>query len=163
MPITETENAEGSLSPASSPTSLGRVFALCAVVLIIFALNLFALQPFLMTTIGPRAAQTGYVLVRVLGILGLAFGLAKNAKRNRFQILSTVLLVGFIDQVFLKGIWIKHDMSVHPAAWAGIQPVNSMIFLNMALGYLFFIPLVLILAFFGMEATRFRKDWRARD
>ena len=104
-----------------------------------------------------------YILVRVAGLIFLAYGLAKNAKRNLFQVVSTVLLVGFIDQVFLKGIWIKQDMVAHPADWVGIEPTNSVIFLNMAMGYLFFIPIILILSFLGMESTRFKRDWKLRD
>ena len=141
--------------------SLGRVFSLSAGILVLFALNLFVLEPIVTREVGPRAAQFVYIGIRILGLVGLAYGLAKNAKRNRFQTISTVLLIGFIDQVFLKGIWIKQDMAVHPADWDGFEPVNSVIFLNMAMGYLFFIPVVLILAFVGMESTRFRRDWKA--
>jgi uncharacterized membrane protein YuzA (DUF378 family) len=140
---------------------LSRVFALSGGILALFALNLFVLQPLIATGIGPRAAQMIYILIRVAGMIGLAYGLAKNAKRNRFQTVSTVLLVGAIDQVLLKGLWIKRDMGIHPADWAGFEPVNSVIFLNMAMGYLFFIPIILILAFVGMESTRFRRDWKA--
>ncbi len=147
----------------ASAASLRRVFGLSLGVLGLFAFNLFELEPFLTRVSGPRAAQFAYILVRIVGLLGLAYGLAKNAKRNRFQTLSTVLLIGFIDQVILKGIWIKQDMAIHPAEWTGIEPTNAVIFLNMAMGYLFFVPLVLILAFVGMEATRFRRDWRVRD
>ncbi len=143
--------------------TLGRLFALCAGVLGLFALNLFVLQPLFTQVIGPRAAQMVYIFLRVAGLIFLAYGLAKFARRNRFQTVSTVLLVGFIDQVFLKGIWVRQDMAIHPADWTGFEPTNSVIFLNMAMGYLFFIPLVLILAFLGMESTRFTRDWKLRD
>ena len=82
--------------------SLGRVFSLSAGILVLFALNLFVLEPIVTREVGPRAAQFVYIGIRILGLVGLAYGLAKNAKRNRFQTISTVLLIGFIDQVFLK-------------------------------------------------------------
>lgn len=146
------------LEPSSA--SLRRVFLLSAGVLLLFAVNLFYLEPILSRALGARAAQFMYIVIRIVGLAGLAYGLAKNAKRNRFQTVSTVLLVGFLDQVFLKGIWIKRDIGIHPADWVGLEPTNSVIFLNMAMGYLFFVPIVLILAFLGMESTRFRRDWK---
>jgi len=142
---------------------LGRVFAMGGIVIAIFALNQFVFGPLFDRTIGPRAAQGVYVLIRVIGLAGLAYGLAKFAKRNRFQTLSTVLLVGFIDQVILKGLWIKQDIRIHPAEWVGFEPTTASIFLTMSYGYLFFTPLILILAFVGMESTRFRSDWSLRD
>jgi hypothetical protein len=142
---------------------LGRVFALCGLVIAIFALNQFVFGPIFERSFGPRAAQGVYVLIRVIGLVALAFGLAKFAKRNRFQTLSTVLLVGFADQVVVKGFWIKQDIRVHPADWVGFEPTTASIFLTMSYGYLFFTPLILILAFVGMESTRFRSDWSLRD
>ena len=144
-------------SPAEN---LVRLFALCGGILGIFALYLFVLQPLLTAGIGPRAAQLIYIVIRVGGLMVLAYTLAKDAKRNRLQVLSTVLLVGFIDQVLLKGLWIKRDMAVHPADWIGFEPTNAAIFVNMAIGYMFFIPIVAIFAFLGMESTRFRRDWQ---
>jgi hypothetical protein len=154
-----TERVESS----SGVHSLARVFTLSALILALFAVNLFLLEPIFTRSIGPRGAQFAYIVIRVAGLVLLAYGLATKAKRNRFQTISTVLLVGFIDQVLLKGIWVKQDMLIHPEAWTGIEPTNSVIFLNMAMGYLFFIPLILILAFFGMESTRFSRDWKLRD
>ena len=153
-------NRDETISPSKS---LSRVFAYSGGILALFALNLFVLEPLFHRSIGPRAAQLVYIVIRIVGIVVLAFLLTKNAKRNRFQTLSTVLLVGFIDQVVLKGIWIKQDMVIHPGDWTGIAPTSSAIFVNMAVGYLFFTPLILILAFFGMESTRFRKDWKLPD
>lgn len=129
-------------------------------ILALFALNLFVLQPLLTRGIGPGVAQVFYVLIRIVGLVFLAYVLTKNARRNRFQTLSTVVFIGFVDQVVLKGLWLKGEIVRNPADWTGIEPINSVIFLNMAMGYLFFIPVVLILAFFGMEATRFRRRWK---
>lgn len=150
----------GTLEPRLTTESLRRVFIISGGILALFALNLFVLEPVIHKLAGSRAAQVVYVLVRIAGLIGLAYALAKNAKRNRFQTITTVLLVGFLDQVVLKGIWIKRSMVADPAAWAGIAPENAAIFVNMAMGYLFFIPIILILAFVGMEATRFRSEWK---
>lgn len=131
-------------------------------VLSLFAMNLFVIEPILNRGVHPVAAQLTYIGIRVFGLIGLAFGLTRYAQRNRFQTISTVLLVGFIDQVFLKGLWIKRDIGANPAAWEGFTPTNAAIFVNMATGYLFFVPIVLILSFLGMEATRFKRDWTYR-
>ena len=145
----------------SSSENLIRLFSLCGGILAIFALYLFVLQPLVTTGVGPRAAQLVYIVIRVGGLILLAYLLAKDAKRNRLQVITTVLLVGFIDQVLLKGLWIKRDMAIHPADWVGFEPTNAAIFVNMAIGYMFFIPIVAIFAFLGMESTRFRRDWKA--
>jgi hypothetical protein len=145
-----------------SETALGRVLFLSLAVLILFAVNLFVLQPLISRGIGPRAAQFIYIIVRIIGLIGLAYSLSKNANRNRFQAVSTVLLVGFIDQVLFKSIWVKRDMLIHPADWVGMEPSNSMIFLNMSIGYLAFTPVILILAFVGMESTRLTRDWKVK-
>ena len=150
----------------ASRSSIALVFLLSGGILTLFALNQFAFGPLLEKSAGPRAAQMVYVVVRVAGLVGLAYGLASDskngAKRNRYQTLSTVIFVGFLDQVFLKGLWVKQDMLVHPEAWVGFEPSNASIFLTLAMGYLVFTPMILILAFFGMEATRFRRDWKAQ-
>lgn len=131
-------------------------------ILALFALNLFVLEPILSRLVGPKAAQFSYIIVRVIGLVALAFGLTRYALRNRFQTISTVLLVGLIDQVLLKGLWVKRDMALNPAAWEGFAPTNAAIFVNLSTGYLFFVPIVLILCFLGMEATRFKRDWTYR-
>ena len=101
----------------ASRSSISRVFMLSGAVLVLFGLNQFLFGPLIEAGIGPRAAQMVYVLIRVSGLVALAYFLAKNAKRNRFQTLSTVVFIGFIDQVLLKGLWVKQDMGLHPAAW----------------------------------------------
>lgn len=131
-------------------------------VLGLFGLNLFVIEPFLNHSVSPVVAQLSYIAIRVIGLVVLAFGLTRYAFRNRFQTISTVLMVGFIDQVFLKGLWVKRDIAANPAGWVGFEPTNSAIFVNMATGYLFFVPIVLILSFLGMEATRFKRDWTHR-
>lgn len=150
----------GNLSSAEN--SLSRLLTLCLGVLVIFALNLFVLQPLISRGVGPRAAQFFYIVIRIIGLVGLAYFLSKNAKRNRFQAVSTVLLVGFIDQVLFKSLWVKRDMGVNPADWIGMEPTNGMIFLNMSIGYLAFTPIILILAFVGMESTRLTRDWKVK-
>jgi hypothetical protein len=139
---------------------LGRVFALSAAALVVFALNLFVLEPLLSRVLSPVASQIFYIGVRIFGMIVLAYALTRFAGRSRIQVFSTVLLVGFIDQVGLKTLWIHRDMRIHPAAWQGFEPTSASIFVNMATGYLFFIPIVLILCFLGTESTRFRKDWK---
>ncbi len=141
---------------------LGWLLFLPLGILAVFASNLFILEPVIRSVFNPLVGQYAYIIIRVVGLVALAFGLARYAQRNRFQTVSTVLLVGFIDQVFIKGLWVKRDMTENPASWAGFEPTNAAIFVNLATGFLFFVPIVLILTFLGMEATRFRSDWKYR-
>ncbi len=148
---------------ASNTSSLAWVIGLPLAVILLFALNLFVFEPLLSRIANSAVAQILYIVIRIVGLIGLAFGLVKFGHRNRFQTVTTTLLVGFIDQVFLKGIWIKRDILANPEAWKGFEPTNAAVFVNMATGYLFFIPIVLILSFVGMESTRFRRDWSLKS
>lgn len=162
-------NPEDPTSPSPAESNLEKsrvvalswVFGLCGGLLVIFAINLFLLEGWMRTAIGPLAAQYVYIAIRVLGLGALAHGLTRYAFRNRFQVISTVLLVGFIDQVFIKGLRIKQDILANPGNWTGFEPTNAAIFVNMATGYLFFIPVVLIVSFLGMFSTHFMREWRA--
>jgi hypothetical protein len=142
-----------------APFYLVRALALGFGVLIVFAVNLFLLEQFFRGAFGPVAAQYIYLAIRILGLGFLAYGLTRFALRNRFQTISTVLLVGLVDQVLLKGLWVKRDIAANPANWEGFAPTDAAIFVNMATGYLFFVPIVLILCFVGIEGTKFRKEW----
>jgi hypothetical protein len=155
-----TPRTESETPQAPARNQVARVLQFSGGILALFALNQFAFGPLIESAVGGRAAQAVYVAIRVIGLVALAYLLAKNAKRNRFQTLSTVILVGFIDQVFFKGIWVKQDLSLHPEAWVGFEPTTASIFLTLAMGYLFFTPMILILGFFGIESSRFRRDWK---
>lgn len=154
-----TDSAEGELEH-SRVVALSWVFGLCGGLLVLFAVNLFFLEGWIRTSIGPLAAQYSYIVIRIIGLGALAHGLTRFAFRNRFQVISTVLLVGFIDQVFIKGFRIKQDILANPSNWTGFEPTNAAIFVNMATGYLFFIPVVLIVSFLGMFSTHFMREWR---
>ena len=135
------------------------IFGCTLGVLALFGLNQFVLGKAMEHLMGVRGSQFFYVIIRALGLIFLARALVLYAQRNRFQVLTTVLLVGFIDQVFIKGLWIQGDMRANPAAWQDFHPSNAALFVNLASGYLFMVPIVLILCFLGMESVRFRKDW----
>ncbi len=141
---------------------LGWLLFLPLGILALFAVNLFILEPLINQAISPVVATMVYIIFRVLGLVLLAYGLARYAYRNRFQTMSTVLLVGFIDQVLLKGVRMKLYISENPSILQEFNPSNTSIFVNLAAGYLFFVPFVLIIGFFGMEATRFKRDWTYR-
>ncbi len=151
------------MTDRDKPSPLAWVIGLPIAIIALFALNLFVIEPLLNQAVGRAVAQTLYIVIRIVGLIGLAFGLAKFGQRNRFQTVTTTLLVGFIDQVLLKGLWIKRDIVANPEAWKGFEPTNAAVFVNMATGYLFFVPIVLILTFLGMESTRFRRDWSLKS
>ncbi|MBC7386992.1 MAG: hypothetical protein H7301_12635 [Cryobacterium sp.] len=152
-------NMTTSATISPRPRSMGIFFGLFSGGIALFAANLFLLEPFMSKAVNPAFAGTIYTVVRILGLVFLGYALTRYAGRNRFQVISTVLLIGFIDQVFLKGLWVSRDTHLHPENWVGIDPSNAAIFVNMAMGFLFFIPIVLILSLLGIEATRFHREW----
>lgn len=141
------------------PNPLVVVLGWSAAILALFALNQFVFGHWLEQVFNPRVSGFIYVLIRAFGLVYLGRVLVMHAGRNRFQVLSTVLFIGMLDQVAIKGAWILQDMRNNPAAWQDFHPTNAALFVNLATGYLFMVPVVLILSFFGMESTRIRR-WK---
>ena len=131
---------------------------LCALVVAIFAFNLFVLGPYLTQSVNGGVANFAYISVRILSFVALAYALARFAKRNRFQTLSTVMGVAFVDQVILKWFLLHQDMKANPTQWDGVT--DGALFYGVSTGFLFFAPFVLLLAFLGFELIRFRQDWK---
>ena len=128
----------------------------------ILAFNYFLVGPMLMARGYDALTKILYLVVRLVIFVGLGFTLARYAVRNRPQTLSAIFLVGAIDQILWKGLWLRHERLTHPAEWAGLSVDSTGLFIGLAQGYLFFTPFVLILGFLGVELTRFRAEL-ARD
>jgi uncharacterized membrane protein len=150
------------LKPMKNRLSLAIILPLFAV----FCLwvNLFFIGPVLVSHGYTTLNTLLYVGFRLVIFIALAFVLVRFVGRNRPQAMSSVLLVGAVDQVLLKGLWMQADVKAHPELWVGVKMDSQVMFTGLAQGYLFFVPFVLILAFLGTELTRFRADLkRERD
>ena len=126
--------------------------------LAILGFNLFFLTPFLTRSAGPGSAQIVYIVVRVLVFVGLGWCLTRYALRNRFQVLSTALLLGAIDQCVFKWFVVKHEIAQDPAGWAGVT--DATVAYNVATGFLFFAPFILLLGFLGVQLTVLGREWK---
>lgn len=135
------------------PLRAAMTLSILAVVL--FALNLFVLGPWMTQAVSAGAANITYLVIRLLVFIGLGFGLCRWGARNRFQTMSTVMLVAFLDQVLMKGLLLLRDARQNPAAWEGVT--EGAIFYGVSTGFLFFAPFVLILTFLGYELARYRR------
>jgi hypothetical protein len=136
---------------------LSSSLTLCTFVVLLFAFNLFFLGPYLTQAVNGGVANITYIGIRLLGFVGLAYSLGKFARRNRFQTISTVMGVAFIDQVLFKWLLLHNDMKANPQQWDGVT--DGALLYGVSTGFLFFAPFVILLGFLGYELIRFRKDW----
>ena len=123
-----------------------------------FWLNLFVIGPMIVDAGHMVLNNIVYLVFRLGTFIFLGYALAKWAGRGRAQALSSVMLVGAFDQVLLKGLWMIRDVKKHPELWTGVSMEPTVLFVGLAQGYLFFFPFVLILAFLGIELTRFGSE-----
>ncbi len=147
---TKTEN--------TTPTSgLRKQFIACFIAMLLFTLIYLVLGPWLKDQIGEERSNVFYMVSRLIGFLGLGIVLKGWALRNRIQTLTSIGFVGFFDQVLLKWVFLRGDIHSHPELWKDIpmaqDPVN--LFFGLTQGFLYFIPILLILGFFGTELARF--------
>lgn len=121
------------------------------------SLAILALQYFV---IGPNIRENGlavavYMGTRVLIGVGLGYLLTRYAERNRFQSVSSVVLVFLVDQVAFKGLWALQNQKVHPELWDNLS--GDALVSGLASGFVSFMPVILVIAFVGTElGLRFR-------
>lgn len=129
----------------------------CFIAMLLFTLIYLVIGPWLKNQIGEQPSNVFYMVSRLLGFLGLGLVLKGWALRNRIQTLSSIGLVGFFDQVILKWFYLRREIQTHPELWKDVpnalDPTNLLF--GLAQGFLFFVPILLILGFFGMELARF--------
>jgi len=130
---------------------------LCSLVVLLFAFNLFVLGPYLTQAVNPGVANITYIGIRLLGFIALGYSLGRFAKRNRFQTISTIMGVAFVDQILFKWILLHNDMKANPGQWEGVT--NGALLYGVSTGFLFFAPFVILLGFLGFELIHFRKAW----
>ncbi|RYZ72890.1 MAG: hypothetical protein EOP09_02575 [Proteobacteria bacterium] len=126
---------------------LVRSFLFMAGALAFFALHIFVVGPHIQ---GKGLEVAVFMITRVLTGVILGYLLTRFAGRNRFQSVSSIILVFLIDQVIFKGVWALQDQKIHPELWEGLS--NQALFSGLASGFMFFMPVILVVGFIGTEA-----------
>jgi hypothetical protein len=120
--------------------------------------GLFSVGPYLQNSVSPAAANTFYIVLRVL-IIGLFSFLAVwKYKKNTYHALSFTGLLVFADQVGLKSIYFLTQFKTHPADWEGVT--LSAVLFNNAFSYVVFLPLILLIGFLGSALGMYLKQKR---
>ncbi len=120
--------------------------------------GLFSVGPYLQNSVSPEAANTFYIVLRVL-IIGLfSFLSVWKYKKNTYHALSFTGLLIFADQVVLKSIYFLTQFKTHPADWEGVT--LSAVLFNNAFSYVVFLPLILLIAFLGSALGMYLKQKR---
>jgi hypothetical protein len=142
----------------------GTMVASFFVSLACLAVGLFWAGPHLETSSSLAAANTFYILLRVLIIGFFSFLCVWRYNRNTYHALSYTGLLIFMDQVGLKSIWFLTQFKTHPADWptSGPDAVTPWVVLfNNAFAYIVFLPLVLLIAFLGSALGMYLKHRRS--
>lgn len=116
--------------------------------LLILAFNVFVLSPLISKNLGIVSGNIFYILVRILVLGTLAFALIRWAGKSRYQALTLVALIAFLDQVGFKFLTLYYDAQAHPESWPGFGVLP--IFHMLAMGYMSFLPVILVIAFAGV-------------
>lgn len=132
--------------------------AMMLLALVLFALNVFVLAPAVAENSGAPTAQAVYMITRVVLIVALSFSLTKFAGKRRAQVFASVGLLAFLDQVVFKGILLFQDIRANPAAWQGVT--DAAVVVNLMMGFMVFLPIILLLAMVGSVLTELRSDLR---
>lgn len=117
--------------------------------LLVQALNLTLVGPALARLEGEGAGNAGYVVLRVLVILGFAYGMTGFLGRDRFRAIAWVSLVELLTQVPIKGLYIHQLAQRDPGTWG--HPELGSLTVGLGMGYAVFFPLVFGLAYVGAE------------
>lgn len=153
-------NSTSSLTLSPTQKLVSSTLTLCILATLVFGLNIFVITPFLAAKVGPGFGNISYIVIRLVVFVGLAHLLGRFAQRNRFQTLSTVMVVAFMDQVVMKGVFIL----TNPEMSSALEGVSrTEVLYGVSTGFLFFAPIVLILAFAGYEmipARLRREKWK---
>jgi hypothetical protein len=110
---------------------------------------LFVFGPVLMARFGDMAGQGVSMILRIVTWVGFAFGLSRVHQKTRLQIIRLTALLVFVDQCLLKSIAVVYDYRTRPGLWQN-TPLDGAIFATF-MGYLVFLPIIIILAFLGAE------------
>lgn len=98
-----------------------------------------------------------YQVIRAGTYVATAYLVLLVAERTRMQTLAIVGFLGFLDQVVIKTAIMIYEFWKNPAYWEGIS-LGGVLF-GIVTSYIFFLPILLILGFFG---TFLAEDHRKR-
>jgi hypothetical protein len=122
------------------------------------ATGLFWAGPHLEASANPEAANTFYILLRVLIIAFFSFLAVWRYNKNTYHALSFTGLLIFVDQVGLRSIWFLTQFKTHPTDWQDVT--LSTVLFNSAFSYIVFLPVVLLIAFLGSALGMYLKQKR---
>ena len=111
----------------------------------VLAVEYFGVQPLLERLAGEVPGALVYVVFRAFVFVAVAYALTRWAGRNRFQALTSVMMVGVVDQVIFKFLALSGSSA---EVSAGIR------LYGLAVGYVVFIPILLLFALLGVETAR---------
>lgn len=120
----------------------------------ILALNAFFLAPFLISKFDIATANIGYGSVRLAAYIVFSYLCARVYSHGRYQLMGATAFLAFVDQVVFKSILLWIDYQKNPAEWA--DHFSGALF-GSAMGYMVFLPIILLLAFLGSEMHFFSK------
>lgn len=150
-------NTPHTTSNTTTDTGIRKQLIACFCATLLFTLIYLVIGPWLKDRMGEAPSNVFYMVSRLVGFIALGLILKGWASRNRIQTLSSIGLVGFFDQVLLKWLFLKQEIQAHPELWKDVpaaqEPLN--LFFALTQGFLFFIPVLLIMGFIGMELSRF--------
>lgn len=119
--------------------------------ILILAANFWFVAPFTRSVLSESTSNVLYLLVRLLTFVAVAAVLRIQTDRRPIQVVSLVTLCAFFDQVVFK-LGIMSD----PTRTGGMQGVE--VWVSLMMSYLLFLPLVLVLAYIGVEiGSRLKK------
>lgn len=129
---------------------------LFALTLCLLILNATLVGPFVFEKWGGQVGNLTFVVLRVTLLLGFAVlfssGPKPKAQKRWMETFRAVTLLAFLDQVVLKGALLAIDQAKHPEAWAGSSV--SAVAVPLMMGFLLFLPFLIVTAFFGYELGR---------
>lgn len=111
---------------------------------LILALNFWALTPLTARVFSESTSNVIYLVIRLATFAWVGGWLRFKTDRRVIQILSLVTICAFFDQVIFK-LGLLRD----PSRTGGMQAAE--IWVSLMMSYLLFLPLVIVLAYLGVE------------
>lgn len=129
-------------------------------ILTLFALNTFVLNEYLVRYTSFEFMSVIYILLRLFAFIFLAFALSYYCERKRLQVISQVLLVAFIDQCVFKFFIMRRMLQLDPSLSPEASQSASAIFFTLAASFIAFMPIVILISFFGYYLPKLKEEWQ---
>jgi hypothetical protein len=119
---------------------------------ILLALNLWVVGPWLLENGGPGFANLLYVALRVGVIVGVPLLLARFKGYTPRKAMACSLFVAAIDQIAFKMVLYSQDAQLNPQAWPGDALQNA--FIATVASFVIFSPILMVMGFAGHFAGK---------